>query len=116
VYLGDVIVIGRTFQSISSTYGKCLSGSPKFNPEKCQLLQKDVRYLGHIVSPEGISTDPEKVKAMRELPTSRDKHEIRRLMRFIKAIEQQLREVVASHQRDWDERLPVFLLAYKTST
>jgi hypothetical protein len=36
--------------------------------------------------------------------------------RYIKTIEEHLRKVVASHQRDWDERLPLFLLAYKAST
>jgi hypothetical protein len=47
------------------------------NSEKCHLLQKEVRYLGHIVSPEGISTDPEKLKAIREWPTPKNKHETR---------------------------------------
>jgi hypothetical protein len=45
--------------------------------EKCQLFQKDVWYLGHIVSPEGISTDPEKLKAVWEWPTPKNKHESR---------------------------------------
>jgi hypothetical protein len=36
--------------------------------------------------------------------------------RYIKTIEEHLRKVVASHQRDWDERLPLFLLAYRAST
>jgi hypothetical protein len=40
-------------------------------------LQKEVRYLGHIVSPEGISTDQEKWKAVRKWPTPKNKHEIR---------------------------------------
>jgi hypothetical protein len=40
-------------------------------------LQEEVKYLGHIVSSEGISTDPEKLKAVREWPTPKDKHEIR---------------------------------------
>jgi hypothetical protein len=35
--------------------------------------------------------------------------------RYIKTAEEHLRKVVASHQRDWDERLPLFLLAYRTS-
>jgi hypothetical protein len=30
--------------------------------------------------------------------------------RYIKTIEEHLRKVVASHQRDWDERVPLFLL------
>jgi hypothetical protein len=36
--------------------------------------------------------------------------------RYIKTIEEQPRTVVASHQRDWDEGLPLFLLAYRAST
>jgi hypothetical protein len=35
---------------------------------------------------------------------------------YIKMIEEHLRKVIASHQRDWDEGLPLFLLAYRTST
>jgi hypothetical protein len=36
--------------------------------------------------------------------------------RCIKTVEEHLRKVVASHQRDWDERLPLFLLTYRAST
>jgi len=31
--------------------------------------------------------------------------------RYVKTIEEHLRKVVSRHQRDWDERLPLFLLA-----
>jgi transposase InsO family protein len=36
--------------------------------------------------------------------------------RYIKTVEEQLRKVVGSDQRDWDERLPLFLLAYRASS
>jgi hypothetical protein len=36
--------------------------------------------------------------------------------RYIKTIEEHLRKVIASHQRDCDERLHLFLLAYRAST
>jgi transposase InsO family protein len=35
---------------------------------------------------------------------------------YINRIEEHLWKVIMSHQRDWDERLPLFLLAYRTST
>jgi hypothetical protein len=52
---------------------------PKLNPEKCQPFQKEerVQYLGHIVSPEGKTTDPEKLKDVREWPTPKNEYEIR---------------------------------------
>jgi hypothetical protein len=45
-------------------------------PEKCQLLQKEVQYLGLIVSPKGITTYSDNLKAVREWPTLKNKHEI----------------------------------------
>jgi transposase InsO family protein len=36
--------------------------------------------------------------------------------RSVKTIEEHLRKVFASNQRDWDEKLPLFLLAYRAST
>jgi hypothetical protein len=35
---------------------------------------------------------------------------------YIKAVEEHLRKIVASHKRDWDARLPIFLLAYRALT
>jgi hypothetical protein len=36
--------------------------------------------------------------------------------RYVKTIEEHLRKVVSTHQWDWDEMLPIFLLAYRAST
>jgi transposase InsO family protein len=36
--------------------------------------------------------------------------------RYVKTEEKHLRKVVSAHQTDWDERLPIFLLAYRAST
>jgi nicotinamide riboside kinase len=32
--------------------------------------------------------------------------------RCVKTVQENLRKVVSMHQRDWDERLHIFLLAY----
>jgi hypothetical protein len=81
MYLHDVIVIGRTFQehllNLRKVFQQFREARLKLNPAKCQLLRKEVRYLGHTVSSEGITTDPEKLKVVREWPTPKNKHEIR---------------------------------------
>jgi hypothetical protein len=81
VYLDDLIVIGRIFYehqtNMRKVFQRFRETRLKFNPEKCQLLQNEVRYLGHIVSPEWITTDPEKLKAEREWPTPKNKHQFR---------------------------------------
>jgi hypothetical protein len=62
VYLCDVIVIGGNFEkhllNLRKVFLRFRETRLKLNSEKCQHLQKEVRHLGHIVSPEGISTDP----------------------------------------------------------
>jgi hypothetical protein len=35
---------------------------------------------------------------------------------YIKTIEEHVRKVLASHQRNWGERLSLFLLEYRAST
>jgi hypothetical protein len=81
VCFDEVIVIGRMFQkhllNLQKMFERFRKACLKLNPEKCQLLQKEVWYLRHIVSPKGVSTNNEKLKAVRECPTSKNKHEIR---------------------------------------
>jgi hypothetical protein len=80
VYLDDVIVIGRTFLELVTNLLKLFQRFRevrlKINPEKCHLFQKEVRYLGHTVSPEGITTDLEKFKDVRESPTPKNKQKV----------------------------------------
>ena len=49
----------------------------KLSPNKCKLFQREVVFLGHIVSETGVSTDPEKVRAVKEWPVPRNVHELR---------------------------------------
>jgi len=81
VYLDDIIIIGRTFEehlkSIRSVFMKLKEANLKLSPKKCKFFQKEVSYLGHIISAEGVKTDPEKVTAVREWPRPQTVHELR---------------------------------------
>ncbi|GFU49307.1 retrovirus-related Pol polyprotein from transposon 17.6 [Trichonephila clavipes] len=74
IYLDDVIIGGRTFeehlQNIRKVLSKLSDANLKLNPSKCKFFQKEVNYLGHIISAEGVRTDPEKVSALKEALTS----------------------------------------------
>ncbi|GFX85780.1 retrovirus-related Pol polyprotein from transposon 412 [Trichonephila clavipes] len=60
---------GRTFeehlQDIRKVLSKLSDANLKLNPSKCKFFQKEVNYLGHIISAEGVRTDPEKVSAVK---------------------------------------------------
>ncbi|GFX20790.1 transposon Tf2-11 polyprotein [Trichonephila clavipes] len=69
IYLDNVIIGGRTFeehlQNIRKVLSKLSDANLKLNPSKCKFFQKEVNYLGHIISAEGVRTDPEKVSAVK---------------------------------------------------
>jgi hypothetical protein len=50
---------------------------------KCSFFQKEIHYLGHIISSEGIFVDHEKVKAIMEWPVPKNAHEVRSLMGLV---------------------------------
>lgn len=55
----------------------------KLNFDKLQLRVNQVRYLGTIVTPDGIKPDPAKVEAIIGMPTPTDKAGVRRLLGMI---------------------------------
>jgi len=81
LYLDDGTVIGRTFQeqlgNLRKVFQRLWEAHLKLNPAKCQLFWKEVRYLGHIVSPSGVTTDPKKLEAVKSWPRPKDKHHLR---------------------------------------
>ena len=46
-------------------------------PKKCTLFAKEVRYLGHVVSQNGVSTDPDKISAVKNWPVPVSVKEVR---------------------------------------
>ncbi|WZY99789.1 hypothetical protein YC2023_072118 [Brassica napus] len=44
---------------------------------KCSFWQKSIGFLGHIVSDQGISVDPEKIRAIKDWPRPRSATEVR---------------------------------------
>ena len=81
IYLDDVIVYGKTVQEeierLRITFSRLRAANLKLKPSKCHLFQTSVLYLGHIVSAEGVMTDPDKIKAIKEWPTPRCVKEVR---------------------------------------
>lgn len=49
----------------------------KLKPKKCNLFKTSVAYLGHIVSPAGISTERDKTETVRTWPRPESVKEVR---------------------------------------
>ena len=80
-YLDKIITFGRTFveavKKLQKVFDRLRKAGLKLKPKKCDLFAKSVSFLGHTISNEGIGTDPDKVKAVREWPVPMDQTETR---------------------------------------
>lgn len=47
---------------------------------KCAFGQQRIAYLGHVVSAEGVATDPAKIKAVEQWPTPQNVKDVRRFL------------------------------------
>ena len=86
VYLDDVIILGRTFkehiQNIQLVLQRLREAGLKVKPSKCVFFRREVRYLGHIVSREGVSPDPSKTEKVASWPTPRSVKEVQQFLGF----------------------------------
>lgn len=68
VYIDDVIVFARSFgeqvSRLETVLQRLQNARLKLKPGKCCLFRREVKFLGYIVSKQGIRTDPAKVSAV----------------------------------------------------
>ena len=75
--------------------GRLKDAGFKLKPSKCHLFKRSVTYSGHIVSVDGVATDPQKVQAVAEWSAPRRVNEVRSFLglasyhrKFIRAFAQ----------------------------
>ena len=72
VYMDDICVFSSTFEQhlkdLREVFTRLRSANLKLKPSKCHFAQDKIKFLGHIVTSEGILPDPDKVKAIHNLP------------------------------------------------
>ena len=68
IYLDDVIVFSKTpeehFVRLRTVFKKFKQAGLKLKPSKCELFRQELTYFHHVVSKDGIQTDPKKVEAI----------------------------------------------------
>ncbi|XP_019429619.1 PREDICTED: uncharacterized protein LOC109337164 [Lupinus angustifolius] len=81
IYVDDIICKSKTegehVNNLRHLFERLRKYHLKLNPTKCSFGVKSGRVLGFIVSQKGIEVDPEKVKAIIEMPTPRTEKEVR---------------------------------------
>ncbi len=81
IYLDDIIVFGKTvpemIERLRVVFSRLRQAGLKLKPSKCHLFKESVTYLGHIVTTEGVATDPKKIQTIRDWPVPKSVKDVR---------------------------------------
>ena len=81
VYIDDLCIFSPTFEKhlehLREVFSRIRKAKLTLHPKKCQFAVKRVGYLGHILTPEGISPNPDKISAIHSYPVPRKVKDVR---------------------------------------
>ena len=84
VYIDDVLVFSRTVEDhlnhLRAVIQRIMEAGLKLKPSKCHFAQREVEYLGHLVTPEGLKPNRQLFEAITEFSTPANVSEVRRFL------------------------------------
>jgi hypothetical protein len=73
VYLDDIVLYASSLREHEIKFSKLAKrlreANLKLQLDKCEFLRKEVTYLGHIITRDGVKPDPNKTCAVKKFPT-----------------------------------------------
>lgn len=86
IYLDDVIIFSKSidehFDRLKLIFDRFRKFGLKLSPKKCQFLMKKVKYIGHIISEEGVQADPDKINKVKDWPIPKTPDDVRQFLGF----------------------------------
>ena len=84
VYIDDILVFSRTFeehlQHLQQVIRRLMQVGLKLKPSKCKFARREVEYLGHVITPEGLRTSPRLIESVHEFPVPQSIQDARRFL------------------------------------
>ena len=84
VIIDDILVRGASEEEHDTRLEKVLqraqSRNVKLNKDKSQIKPKEVSYIGHTLSGQGIKPDPKTVQVIRDMRSPTNKEELQRFL------------------------------------
>ena len=85
-HIDDILIFGSSQeehdQNLMRVMNKIESVGLTLN-EKCEFSKNSIKFIGHIIDSEGIRADPDKVKAIKEMPNPKNVSEVRRILGMV---------------------------------
>ena len=116
-YLDDILIMNRNFEDHLEEVRKVLNclgdHGLKVKPKKCQMFKHEVKFLGHMVSADGLSPNTEYIKAVLEYPvptTVKQVHSFLGMVNFYRrfiancsVISRPLSQLLKSKKLEWTQ-------------
>ncbi len=86
IYLDDLITFGKDFteqlQRLREMFQRLMNAGLKLKPEKCELFQTSVKFLGFTVCKEGVKPNDDKIECIKSWPVPKNLTEVRSFVQF----------------------------------
>ena len=80
--IDDILVWGESIEQHDRRLRQLLerlrSINLKLNRSKCKIRMTEISYIGHVLSEQGLKPDPEKIRAIQDMPAPEDKAALQR--------------------------------------
>jgi len=81
VYIDDICIFSSTFEEhlnhIREVLTRIRKAKLKLHPKKCKFALREVHYLGHVLTPDGIKPNDDKISAILDCPVPTKVRQVR---------------------------------------
>ena len=86
IYLDDILIFGKDLaehrRQVRHVLQRLREHRLFLKPEKCEFYQTKIKYLGFVISEEGISMDPRKIAVIKKWEQCTNLHDVRSFLGF----------------------------------
>lgn len=86
-FVYDMVIYSHDLKShiknISAVFQKLRFFNLKLQPDKCEFLRKEVNYLGHTITEDGLKPDPNKITSVKNFPVPKTCKDIKSFLGLI---------------------------------
>ena len=83
-YLDDIIIFSQDelqhLEHLEIVFSRLWEAGLKMKRSKCDFFKSEIHYLGHLISPEGISPLPNKLDSIKHMPVPNSVKEIKQFL------------------------------------
>lgn len=87
VYLDDIIIYASSVEEhskkLTSVFDRLRTNKLLLQPDKCEFMRKEVAYLGHVISDQGVSPQPNKITAISNYPVPKNQKNIKQFLGLV---------------------------------